>query len=216
MDAGATSCVPLCIEVCTATDCLAMGGHAVLLEIEELGAELCAVVKKQVVQIQRSECLGFCGSGPSVRLVRRGQPEGESSRILDIQVGISHTDKCSQVVDAARSLCSLPPGETRIRSFMQRRADGMRWQGLIAVGKSLRDQAGRFQHDGPPANALEEALCAEKRAAMSEEDKARAERRGQRLRKIICNAAGNDTNLLQVPTLSGGHESAVSLAYTSL
>jgi hypothetical protein len=159
-----------CIEVCGATDCLAMGSGAALLEIEELANEFSLSCGRHI-DVQRSACLGLCGRGPAVKLVVRDS-SSPAFALPQMFTTIDDPQRCAEVLAA---LPGAPIGGAPKPQLLERRAAGMRWDALKALS---RRQPGALA----PAAIVEGAIEAERQGVHTPEAQARAERRAAWLR----------------------------------
>jgi hypothetical protein len=158
------------IEVCGATDCLAMGSGAALLEIEELASEFTFACGRRI-DVQRSACLGLCGRGPAVKLAVRDS-SSPAFALPQMFTSIDDPQRCAEVLAA---LPGAPVGGVPKPQIMERRAAGMRWDALKALS---RRQPGALA----PADIVEGAIAAERQGDHTPEAQARAERRAAWLR----------------------------------
>jgi hypothetical protein len=165
------------IEVCGATDCLAMGSGAALLEIEELANEFHFACGRRI-DVQRSACLGLCGRGPAVKLVVRDS-SSPAFALPQVFTSIDDPQRCAEVLAAlpgAPILATAPAGfDWQEMQLLERRAAGMRWDALKVLS---RRQPGALA----PAAIVEEAIEAERHCIRTAEAQARAERRAARMR----------------------------------
>eukprot|EP00293_Proteomonas_sulcata_P019543 CAMPEP_0184295440 /NCGR_PEP_ID=MMETSP1049-20130417/6275_1 /TAXON_ID=77928 /ORGANISM="Proteomonas sulcata, Strain CCMP704" /LENGTH=140 /DNA_ID=CAMNT_0026603939 /DNA_START=224 /DNA_END=647 /DNA_ORIENTATION=+ len=102
--------------------------------------------------------------------------------LVDKHAKVNSPQKCLDLVTRAVPKEALNPQPLDI---MQRRANGLRWEALMAITSSKRSSSSREIETKQPAEFLEEALEAERRSAKTEAARLRAERRAERLRGVV-------------------------------